>query len=457
MSGLAVMLAERGCLVSGSDRAIGGVGDDPVLDALRAGGLKLYPQDGSFVAGGLPDALVYSTAIEDDNPDFLAAEEVPRLHRSAALSAAISSLGSGVSVGVAGSCGKTTVTSWLAETLHHLGMEPGMLSGGAANLFRSPVAVGNYHPGAGPFVFEADESDKSLIAYHPDISLILNTGTDHYPMSELIEVFRRFAANTSRTIVTGNDLADELRGAVGRGVGLITFDQAVKGEIDTDWRLSAYRVSNCRAEIEINGEWRMSLPMPGIHNAANALAVVAAAVSLGASPSDAVAAAESFSGVWRRFDFAGTNSAGFAVYDDYAHNVEKIVSCYLAAREIAGERVFVIFQPHGFGPLGFMRDVLFEALEAVLAPGDFFAMLPVFYAGGTSSFTPSSEEVIAGYAESGGGKYAYFADRSAVQAWLAAESAGEGDAVVVMGARDNSLSAWAAKLADGLEFNRNIS
>ena len=77
-------------------------------------------------------------------------------------------------------------------------------------------------------------------------------------------------------------------------------------------------------------------------------------------------AVESFSGVWRRFDFAGRNENGTAVYDDYAHNVEKIASCMKSARELCPGRVLFVFQPHGYGPLGFMRKELYPALEEAM-------------------------------------------------------------------------------------------
>ena len=105
-----------------------------------------------------------------------------------------------------------------------------------------------------------------------------------------------------------------------------------------------------------------------------------------------------------------------------------------------------LFQPHGYGPFGFMRPELFPALEKVLKKDDVFAFLPVYYAGGTTSFRPKAEEVAAEYdARHPGGRYRFFATRAEAAEFL--RPLGASDAAVVMGARDNSLSDWAKELA----------
>ena len=122
------------------------------------------------------------------------------------------------------------------------------------------------------------------------------------------------------------------------------------------------------------------------------------------------------------------------------------MSCLRAGREAGSGRVIAFFQPHGFAPLGFMRDELFASLEKELQPGDIFGLLPVYYAGGTSSFKPTSEEVAKDWQARGKRDYRLLPDRGAALELVRAE-ARPGDVVLVMGARDNSLSAWAAELA----------
>ena len=108
--------------------------------------------------------------------------------------------------------------------------------------------------------------------------------------------------------------------------------------------------------------------------------------------------------------------------------------------------MIAFFQPHGYAPLGFMREELFQALEADLQPDDRFILLPVYYAGGTSSFRPESSEVASDWQSRGKRHYLYMKNRKDALELVRSE-ARKGDIVLVMGARDNSLSSWAAELA----------
>ncbi|MDD5599671.1 MAG: Mur ligase domain-containing protein [Victivallaceae bacterium] len=436
MSGLAQLFAAHGCEVSGSDRGAAQSENQAIISPLLAQNIKIFPQDGSFIKSITPDCLVYSTAIEDDNPDFLAAPEIPRVHRAGALAAAVALNRKQVSIAVAGSCGKTTVTAWLAEALYNLGADPACLDGGLVNTFRAPACAGNYRNGKGRyFVFEADESDKSLLVYRPDYVLILNMGTDHYPKEELAEVFASFATGAGKGVILEREVYSLIKDRLPEKLRVIVFGPEVH----------SYEISDGRAKAKI-GDGEIILPVPGRHNAFNAAAVLATLAELGYDCEAARAAAENFNGVRRRFDHAGHTAAGAAVYDDYAHNPEKIASCIHAAQEIAAGKVFAVFQPHGFGPFGFMRETLFEALEKTLRPEDRFIFLPPFYAGGTSSFKPSSEEVTVSYRQNGTKKYFCYPSRAELTKHLDAE-AGKGDMILIMGARDNSLADYARSLA----------
>lgn len=452
MSALAQMASCLGCKTTGSDRALNSPENRRIIDSLRAKGVGLYPQDGSrFRNAPPPAAIVYSTAIESDNPDFVNAPPgTARLHRSEAMRLLVEKYSSPV-FAITGSCGKTTVSAWLAETLDRAGASPALISGGLAKHFIRDGFAGNYAPGNGKLcVLEADESDKSLLNYSADHAMILNIGTDHYSKQELADVFRRFLLQTRVSAV----LEDRVLEAVGcdcirhLNTALFSTDPGAPAELHGHrvFRVTGYRSENGVVQAEIEGR-TVRLPLPGLHNAANAAAVCAGLFLLGYDPADALSAIGQFSGVWRRFDFAGGTSAGTAVYDDYAHNVEKICSCIEAAHEVCPGRAVFLFQPHGYGPFGFMRQELLPALEKVLRPNDTFAFLPVYYAGGTTSFQPKAEEVAAEYdAAHPGGRYRCFAGRAEAAEFL--RTLGAEDVAVVMGARDNSLSDWAKELAE---------
>ena len=449
MSALAQMAASLGIATSGSDRGANAPENQRIIGALKNCGVRIYPQDGSRMKETpLPQALIYSTAIEEDNPDFVNGKDIPRLHRSEAMKLLVKRSGKQI-LAVTGSCGKTSVTSWLAEALEACGKEPSMIGGGLSNCFVSEVSAGNYHCGNGNLcVLEADESDKSLLNYTATHALVLNIGTDHYSKEELVEVFRKFLSTTKETAVMsaevfealGIDCMKHLR------VKLFSTNPACPEELAgypvlkvTDYCANAGKVT---ARI---GGFVIDLPAPGIHNAANAAAVICMLELLGIKRKKAFEAAAKFTGVWRRFDFSGTTANGVRIYDDYAHNVEKIQSCIRAAKEISSGRVLAIFQPHGFAPLRFMREELIVMLKETLGPQDTFAFLPVYYAGGTASFTPKSDEVAAEYAQQMPEQIQYFETRANAEEWIS-QNLQSGDIAVVMGARDNSLSDWAKNI-----------
>ena len=457
MSGLAQMFADLGCAVTGSDRALGHPENERVFAALRRCGVKLFPQDGSAYAGGYaPDAIVYSTAIEEDNPDFKCAPEgTRRLHRSEALSLGIGALHGRFTIAVTGTCGKTTVSAWLADALDRLGGDPGALSGGYMKRFRKDGAAGNYRGGLGrDFVIEADESDKSLLNYVPDAALILNIGTDHYSREELAEVFLKFAMSARMCTVMELDAFREIGPEKFPASKMILLfsgdpDAPVSCTGRHVRRMDSYRVADGSAWCAFNGLPEIRLPMPGRHNAANALAVHTVLVSRGYDPMDALKAVSEFGGVARRFDRAGFMANGAQVIDDYAHNVEKLASCIRAAQELVPDgRVVTVFQPHGFAPLRFMREALANALPSLLRPADEFIFLPVYYAGGTASFSPTSAEAAETCRNAPGARpdsVKVFDDRLDCEGYLK-KNVKRGDAVIIAGARDESLSIWAKSL-----------
>lgn len=491
MSGLAQMAVRQGITVTGSDRDHTRPENRRILDKLEAQGIRIFPQDGSFIQEGRPDHLIYSSAIEENNPDFAVGSGIARLHRAEALDQLIRDGHFEHVIAVTGSCGKSTVTAYLAEALIQLGEDPDCLNGALCNGFRKGDLAGNYRPGSGKyFVFEADESDKSLLRYTPDYALVLNIGTDHYDKAELRRVFGAFLQRVRTGAVLSSEVA-ELLGEVPPALATKVFasqiggagDHAVRScrmrtvldkvyvdgmAVPIDPELGDRPVSD-RAGInnmmEIAGIRRedfrlettgcaatlsdgsvLDLPQPGDHMALNALAVLMMLEMLGFCREKSLAALTAFHGVWRRFDAHGVTPRGAAVYDDYAHNPEKIASAIRGAQYVAQGRIFAVFQPHGFGPLGFMREALFPTLQKVLRKGDQLLMLEPFYAGGTTSFKPTSREVISGYQEMAGGEnFMHMPDRECLTAYLQ-KSAGPGDVILIMGARDNSLSDYAESL-----------
>ena len=454
MSGLAAAFRDMGYKITGSDRGAGNPENSHIINPLKNIGIEIFPQDGSYISSGIPDALVYSSAIEEDNPDFLAGKGIKRLHRSEILSKLISITGdSQCSVAVTGSCGKSTVTAYLAEALLNLDADPRSLNGAVSKRFASGSCVGNYRSGNGKFfVFEADESDKSLLNYSADYAVILNIGTDHYSKEELARVFGEFLKQTRKGAVLEREVYETVKDFIPEHLEVKVFE-SVYSDVHP-YAVSSYLLdksaSTPRPLTVFSGSTReLCLPQCGFHMAKNALAIIAMLELAGYSREASEQAVLRFDGIKRRTDFAGTNSAGCSVYDDYAHNPEKIASCIETMQSLANSKVIAIFQPHGYGPFGFMRDELFAVLEKCLRKDDIFCLLEPYYAGGTSSKKPSAQEVWADWQKKAAvpEKYHVFPDRKTLADFVKSH-AGNGDIAVIMGARDNSLSNFAGELAE---------
>ena len=209
VSALAQLLVHLGYDVAGSDRGL----DDPskahLYERLRHQGIRLYPQDGSGVRAERPDALVISNAVEPGNPDLTAASpDTPVIHRARALAQALDRTGTR-QIAVAGSCGKTSVTGWLAAALRALGEPVILVNGGYDLAAETPDFPGNFlaDPAARFAVVEVDESDKSLVQFTPHYGVLLNVGNDHYSQDELRQVFATFLRHCREGIACLDELA----------------------------------------------------------------------------------------------------------------------------------------------------------------------------------------------------------------------------------------------------------
>ncbi len=479
MSGLASMYLAQGYEVSGSDRGAEKAENQRILAPLKKQGIRIYPQDGSFFDAEKSDMIVYSSAIENDNPDFkVLPANITRLHRSEALQKIILESRFQTTIAVSGSCGKSSVTAYLAETLLNCGIDVDCLNGAIIKRFQSADNVGNFRHGDGSvFVFEADESDKSLVNYTPDYAIVLNMGTDHYSREELAEVFGTFVNNAAKGAVVARSVYQDIlpfldfpqkvtvfeAGDLQNGLYLSSYevrDVAVTPEnppskLGDESVLKAYGIFHdeavrCRElHVSFCDKYDLVMPIWGRHNALNALAIFAMLRNMNIKEEKILRALENFSGVFRRFDFAGLSREGAYIFDDYAHNPEKLISCLESARERSSNNIYLIFQPHGYGPLGFMQQELGRQLDCNLKDNEFFLMTEPFYAGGTTSFKPTSAEVIDQWHKDLKKKehFIHVPDRDFLTAFLH-EHLTVGDVAVICGARDNSLAEYALSLTE---------
>ena len=428
MSALAQFFRSLGFAVAGSDRDISSPSQADLFAKLAKQGINHYVQDGSGVKEFQPDLIVYSSALEEDNPDFIAAGDTSRLHRSAAMAAAVKLSGL-KAIAIAGSCGKTSVTAWIAATLRAMGKAPVMINGGYSPDLESDSHPGNFGDGSEFVIFEADESDGSLVNFDPEVSILLNMGDDHHSQDKLEKMFATFLSNGQKQVVKKE--LDYLLPENAQSLSIL--------DEGADFLNSEIYHNDSGVCFTLNNQAEVQTSQWGEHSADNALAVIAALRSCEFSLEEILPALKAFCGVRRRFEFKGRVGQA-ALYDDYAHNPQKIAACIRAAKDIFGTSVHCLFQPHGYGPLGFMRDALKRELKGVLNNEDKFTLLPVFYAGGTSSFKPSSQEVAQDYQESGLPATA-LEKRDEIDL-----SDNKYGTILVLGARDPSLPAWSASL-----------
>jgi UDP-N-acetylmuramate--alanine ligase len=444
---LASIVRAQGAQVAGSDRSLdqGRLADK--FAYLEQQGIALFPQDGSGLTSA-DQILVTSAAVEETIPDVQAARRMGAAHLTRPQLLARLFNAARLSIGVAGTSGKSTVTGMIGWILHCAGLDPTVMNGAVMKNFATaerPFA--SALAGAGDaFVSEVDESDGSIALYAPSVAVLNNVSLDHKSMEELRDLFGGFLGRAGTAIVNYADpearrLAAELDPA--RVVTFSLYDGAA-GIVAEDIREEPLAIRlTVRAGTEAAA---LHLQVPGRHNAANALAALAAARAAGVPLAEGAEALSGFTGLRRRFDVVGTRG-GVSVIDDFAHNPDKIGATLKTLHAFPG-RLLLFFQPHGYGPLKVMKDELVATFVDAMGQEDILLMPDPVYFGGTVERAVTSGDIVAAVAAAGR-RTEHVPDRAECGRRLA-ELARSGDRVVIMGARDDTLSVFAREVLDSL-------
>jgi len=419
MSALAQAVIARGDAVTGSDRDNDAGKDLEVIRKLRAGGVQFRRQDGSGVSEKT-SGVVVSTAIEKDNPDILAANRlrVPIIHRSEMLSQLVKDK---KCAAVTGTSGKSTVTGMIGWILERLGADPSVVNGAPVLNWCDEKRIGNMRPGLSDlWVIEADESDKSLLNYHPDWAVITNVTKDHFSLGETVDLFKKFESNVKKGVV-----------CLARDPALA---RSFKPQLSVDGSSFVY-----------NGN-EIVVPVPGRHNAENALHAVMLCERLGYEIGRIRRALMSFKGIQRRLERIG-DARGILVIDDYAHNPAKIKATWQALAPSHGT-IIGVWRPHGYKPLAAMMDELVSVFCDICRPADKLLVLPVYDAGGTADRSVKSEMLVDTLKKKGL-PVSHVGDADAVVKQVE-RIAKHGDVVVTMGARDPQLSDLARRILQSI-------
>jgi UDP-N-acetylmuramate--alanine ligase len=414
MSGLALVAAQLGAEVTGSDRA-----ESSYLAELRAAGIK--PAIGHDAAN-VPDGaeLVYSTAIPAENPERAAARErgLRELHRGELLGE-VSALKR--CLAVSGTHGKTTTTAMIVHVLRACGMDPAFLVGGEIQVGDGGGRAVNAAWGTGEWiVVEGDESDRSLLQLDPEIAVVTNAELDHHTtygsLRDLERTLREFLAGAAQAVVWDRPELLALRDGP-----VVAFDVAAP-ELDADG--SRFAVDGVDVRLGV----------PGAHNALNAAAALAACTLAGADPRRAASALAEFRGVGRRFERLGETDAGAVVYDDYAHHPTEVAATLRAARTLSPRRLVAVFQPHLYS----RTAALWREFGAALALADVPGVVEIYPARERADDFPGITGLLVAEAAAdaaGGRRVLWLANLDDAERVLRAELR-EGDLCLVLGAGD---------------------
>ncbi len=458
MSGIATLLASLGYTVQGSDMA-----DSANVKRLRAQDIKVHiGHDAGHIKledGYLPAAVVISSAIQDDNPELIAARaaKIPVVQRAEML-AELMRLKSAVAV--AGTHGKTTTTSMVGQTLDQAGFDPTVVNGGIVNAYGTNTRFGESEW----MVVEADESDGSFIRLPATVAVVTNIDPehmDHYGSFDRVkDAYRRFVLNlpfhgyallcidhpevqtlaaqvSDRKVITYgfNPQADIRADNVRSGADGSIFDVTFSGWLNEDGQ-----------ELEIKD---IHLSMLGRHNVQNSLVALGVAKEMSVPPATMKKALANFGGVKRRFTKTGEVD-GITIIDDYAHHPVEIDVVLKTARSAVtdtGGNVIAVMQPHRYSRL---QD-LYEEFCRCFNDADHVIIADVHEAGETPIEGVNKEYLVQGL-KTHGHRSARILPEKEDLARIISETAQSGDYVIVMGA--GSSTHWAYALPDELKGER---
>ncbi|ODT52198.1 MAG: UDP-N-acetylmuramate--alanine ligase [Niastella sp. SCN 39-18] len=433
MSALAQYLKGINKEVCGSDRFFIAGEPNDTRDKLEAAGIRCFEQDGQGITEKT-QLVVASAAIEDTVAEIQKAKalHIPVLKRSELLAFIADSK---KTIAIGGTSGKSTTAAMLYHILEYAGFEPSIITGAGLTSIIKEGKIGNAAVGKGEWlVIEADESDGSIVQYHPHIGILLNIDKDHQEIKELVEIFLKFKQNTKEHFIVNRSHA---------------LSASLSARVENDFSIDVpaglqgnnFRQQGLDISFTIN-EVPFTMHSMGRHNMENALAACAAARLLNIPLATCAGALKTYEGIYRRHQVLGKKN-GIWVIDDYAHNPAKCAASIKACQHVA-EKVVAWFQPHGYAPTRFLRHDFVKEIADALRPQDEIWMSEIFYAGGTTIKDISANDLIQDIKKTG--KQAFFVENrnnflASVRPHLAA-----GNVLLLMGARDPSLEQFSEQI-----------
>ena len=426
MSSLAHISHVRGYKVGGSDRT-----GTALTERLAGEGIEIKLGHSADNMIGY-DAVVYTVAISEDNPELVYAKEhdLPCISRADFLGYIMT--GYSHRIGVSGMHGKSTCTSMLAHVFMDSDADPTVMSGAELSEMGGAYRIGSSEN----FIFEACEYMDSFLSFYPSIAVVLNIEMDHVDYFHSMEqINASFAAFMDRTLLSDGDrravlnfddanvraLADSFAGEV------VSFGV---NSCSATYRACNIRYPRGRASFDIlfGGVFvsHVDLSVPSEHNVYNALAAFAAAHSLGLETDGIVKGLGSFVGAKRRMEYKG-KMGGADVYDDYGHHPTEVASTLVGVAKMGYERVWCVYQPHTYSRTAELIEDFARAFDSA----DRVILADIYAARETNTYGISSARVASLIGE----RAEYIDSFEKIAAHLRA-NVKEGDVVVIMGAGD---------------------
>lgn len=361
LSAVAEILEDHGHVVSGTD-----LNHSEVTDHLESRGIKIYYEHRPENVHGV-DAVIYSNAVSDDNPELIEAKKlgIPCMSRSEALGMLMKKYKH--SIGICGTHGKTTTTSMISLIIKDAGLDPTILVGGNLSDIHGNVEIG----ARGYFVTEACEYMDSFLNLRPSIGVVLNIDSDHLDyfkgIEHIVRSFKKFVSQIPDEGVVVAFSENPFMGDVIRSAKhVITYgfndgnDFCARRVAFNDKGFPGYdlyHMGNKVCHIQLN--------IPGEHNVLNSLAAFATCDYLGIDADTITSALNKFKGTHRRFDFIGTTANGVSVIDDYAHHPTEIRATLKGARNLKFNKLWCVFQPHTYTRTKALFDDFVDAFKDV--------------------------------------------------------------------------------------------
>jgi len=336
MSGLAEILHNDGYFVTGSDQS-----DSETISSLRKKGINIKVGHDAQNVGDNIQVVVYNAAIPGNNPEMLAAKakNLRLMYRAELLGRLMKNYDTAICV--AGTHGKTTTTSMLAEIFMVADKDPTVMNGGVLPSMGGAVRLGAHDV----MIAEACEYHDSFLHFSPNIGIILNIEMDHSDYFADIHALRKSFAKFAQKIphdgllVINSDILLE-----GFDCSVCTFGQ--HGHVFVqNVQIDKQGHSNFDVYNKTDKLGKISLQVPGDHNIQNAIAAISCALHCEIDFADIVAALSRFTGAQRRFQRIG-HCNGAIVIDDYAHHPTEVAATINAAKNMPHRRLWVVFQPH---------------------------------------------------------------------------------------------------------------